>query len=79
MEGDNAPAMDAAMDAAMMEAPAMEPAPAQPKQEEKKEKKPEADENTNLLGAGAMFGGDDGSDNTVTRKPVREPCCCCLC
>lgn len=52
-----------------------------------------ADENTSMMGGAAAaggaaagdalglnaFGGDDGSDNTVQRKPVRTDCCCCLC
>jgi len=31
------------------------------------------------LGFNAMGGGDDGSDNTKYREPVRTDCCCCLC
>jgi len=31
------------------------------------------------LGLNAFGGNDDGSDNTLYRKPVRTDCCCCLC
>lgn len=31
------------------------------------------------LGLNAFGGGDDGSDKTVQRTPVRTDCCCCLC
>jgi hypothetical protein len=31
------------------------------------------------LGLNAFGGGDDGSDNTVQRTPIRTDCCCCLC
>lgn len=45
----------------------------------------DAMEGDNLLGKMnpmnqmGLFIPDDGSDNTVERKPVRSECCCCLC